>query len=289
MDAARGCSFVAISDTHNEHLALGRLPDADVLLCGGDFTTRGRLHEINAFVRWLIDEQGHIPQKLIIPGNHELTLGGLCGPEEAAAAREALTNAEARDAGIELLIGSTAVTRVGGFRVFGSPVTPWFWGGFMKREDEIGQEWAKIPRDADIVMTHGPARGHGDAVRGRGFGVQNVGCPALLCEVLDRVRPAVCVAGHIHEGRGVSAEGDVTFLNVSTCNLSRRPVHRPVRFRLERRRTEEEGEDGTAEGAAGSAEATADPASIPSAAARAMSVPVARRPGARLVDLEGYA
>lgn len=233
------CHFVAISDTHGRHEALGKLPDCDVLLCAGDFTNRGRPEEVASFIRWLIEEQTHIPQKLITPGNHELSLAGLAGEPDKAAALELLTNADARAAGIELLIGATATTRVGGYRVFGSPVTPWFWGGFMLREDKIGREWEKIPTGVDVVMTHGPARGHGDTLR-HGAG-EHAGCPILLREILDRVRPAVCIAGHIHEGRGASEWGGVTFLNVSTCNVVRHPVHPPVRFRLERRAGESRG------------------------------------------------
>lgn len=230
MEREAVCSFVAISDTHSGHEALGKLPDADVLLHAGDFTRMGRVHEVERFVRWLIEDQAHIPQKIVIPGNHELSLAGMASPADREAAMDVLTNAEARAAGIELLLGTTTTTRVGGFQIFGSPVQPVFWGGFMLPEDKIGTEWAKIPAGCDVLMTHGPAHGHGDTVYSSG----HVGCPLLRQEVLARVVPAVCIAGHIHEGRGHSTEGGVTFLNVSSCNIARRIVHPPVVFSLQR-------------------------------------------------------
>ena len=57
--------------------------------------------------------------------------------------------------------------------------------------------WESIPLDADVVVTHGPARMHRDFVEGKG----NVGCEALR-KALWRVRPRLAVCGHVHESRG---------------------------------------------------------------------------------------
>ncbi len=54
-----GCMLQVISDTHNKHDQLGRLPDADVLLHCGDSTYRGTAAELSDFNRWL-GEQSHI-------------------------------------------------------------------------------------------------------------------------------------------------------------------------------------------------------------------------------------
>lgn len=50
-----------------------------------------------------------------------------------------------------------------------------------------------MPDDTDILLVHGPPKGHLD------FGGK--GCPNLLRE-LRRVRPSLVVFGHIHAGHG---------------------------------------------------------------------------------------
>ncbi|OAQ96935.1 hypothetical protein LLEC1_04236 [Akanthomyces lecanii] len=50
-----------------------------------------------------------------------------------------------------------------------------------------------VPADVDVLLTHGPPRGHLDD--------GGKGCPQLVKEIL-RVRPRLVVFGHIHAGRG---------------------------------------------------------------------------------------
>ena len=66
--------FVCISDTHNQHgaPALAQLPPGDVLVCTGDFTSRGTFQEVESFCRWF-GAQPH-PRKLLIAGNHDVAL-----------------------------------------------------------------------------------------------------------------------------------------------------------------------------------------------------------------------
>lgn len=50
-----------------------------------------------------------------------------------------------------------------------------------------------VPHNVDIVLTHGPPKGHLDD--------QDRGCPQLLKEI-SRTRPKLVVFGHIHVARG---------------------------------------------------------------------------------------
>jgi len=71
--------FVVISDTHDHHFcqALGHkhaapaIPDGDVLIHAGDFTSTGREIEVAQFNAWLAT----LPHthKIVIAGNHDLT------------------------------------------------------------------------------------------------------------------------------------------------------------------------------------------------------------------------
>jgi predicted phosphohydrolase len=55
-----------------------------------------------------------------------------------------------------------------------------------------------IPEEVDIVITHGPPRGHHDKCR-----TGNARCDMLM-RALERTKPQMHCFGHIHEGAGTS-------------------------------------------------------------------------------------
>lgn len=81
--------------------------------------------------------------------------------------------------------------------VFGNPHTPRQGNGafqYARGEAAARSTWsARVPQCTEILLTHGPAKGHLDG--------EQAGCGALLKE-LWRVKPRVHVHGHIHAGRG---------------------------------------------------------------------------------------
>lgn len=86
--------------------------------------------------------------------------------------------------------------------------------------------WRKVPVGTDVVISHGPALGHGDLC----FSGVRAGCLDLLFEIQTRVVPQYLVCGHIHEGYGVTSDGSTTFVNASSCNLRYRPDNKPLVF-----------------------------------------------------------
>jgi len=214
-------TFVAISDTHTKHAEVKLPPGIDVLIHAGDFTTKGSRAEVTAFAKWL--RALPIPIKIVIAGNHDRAMERDTRSFSGEAYAQ-LTDDDARAAGVVYLQQEAVV--VHGFTVWGSAFQPAFWGGFQRRRGpEIAAEWAAIPESADVVITHGPAHGHGDLVFGFGassddedgdgdvvrvrassLGARHVGCKDLLAAVMGRVRPALCVSGHIHEGYGITQQ-----------------------------------------------------------------------------------
>jgi hypothetical protein len=199
------CSFVAISDTHSAAHECD-VAAADVLIHCGDFTCHGGdedpAGEVMRFVDWLKSLPHR--QKIVIAGNHDLSmderpsLRGRFRPDLKAL----LTNDAAVAVGIVYLEGGSCVTWRGGFQVWGSPISIRNMGAFSHRQGPaLAAEWARIPAGADVVMTHGPAFGHGDLEPSSG---EHLGCELLLRELTGRVRPAAAVCGHIHAARGVS-------------------------------------------------------------------------------------
>jgi Icc-related predicted phosphoesterase len=114
---------------------------------------------------------------------------------------------------------------VEGLKIWGSPVTPLYGGAFgMSRAADRKRHWARIPRNTDILITHGPPLGildHGPRSERR------EGCPELREAVLQ-ARPRVHVFGHIHAGYGTLRAPDTLFVNASLLgedgSLSRKPI-----------------------------------------------------------------
>ena len=97
----------------------------------------------------------------------------------------------------------------------------------MLNEDEIKEKWEMIPRDINILITHGPPKGILDLVT---YDQVNVGCPSLMEEVLKLKDLKAHAFGHIHEEYGTKKleETGPIFINASTCTLSYKPWNKPI-------------------------------------------------------------
>ncbi|KAI5457053.1 putative calcineurin-like phosphoesterase [Mariannaea sp. PMI_226] len=186
-------SIVCISDTH---MTQPDVPDGDILLHAGDLTNRGTFEELQSQLDWL---KG-LPHryKVVIAGNHDLLLD----PSYVARFPDRIYEGEGTSRSdldwgdIIYLNNSTAKLEFPdghSLKVYGSPWTEQF-GTWAFQYPPIRQVWAEsIPPDTDIVLTHGPPKGHLD--------LEGKGCPQLLKE-LWRIRPRLVVFGHIHDGHG---------------------------------------------------------------------------------------
>jgi len=251
--AGRPFRVVCISDTHAREQRMpgggaARLPDGDLLLHAGDVSNRGGRQEVLAFLEWF---RGHPHRwKVWIAGNHDLGLDPLKAPDGGAAGEEGPGGRGAtalereiyslleqdehcfylHDEAVRIPVAAPAGTgESGGERcltVYGSPYQPEFmdWGFNLDRGGPCRRAWAKIPADTDVLVTHGPPLGRGDLCSSK----LRAGCLDLLEEVQQRVKPALHVFGHIHEGYGASSDGTTLYVNAATCNLAYRPQQPPV-------------------------------------------------------------
>lgn len=200
--------IVCVSDTHNQ-LDKISVPAGDILVHAGDLTGRGSMQEIGRAGKALA-ALPH-PYKVVIAGNHDWDLQRLPAPAIQLLGKVTYLH----DRGVE----------VAGLRFWGSPWTPWFcdWAFNWPRGRSMKPQWDKIPDGIDVLVTHGPPRGHGDRTEDG----EDAGCPDLL-EAVRRVKPLLHVFGHIHEGYGVTREGDTRCVNASTCTLDYRPSNPPI-------------------------------------------------------------
>jgi Icc-related predicted phosphoesterase len=220
--------FVAISDTHNKHKELPVLPEGDVLLHAGDFTSRGYGKEIQAFGEWLNEQP--FEYKVLIAGNHDIMF-----QRDPLQAIELL-----KEACPDVIYLNQEAVVIDGIKIWGEPRQPAFGHGWAFNVDRRWIKstcWDKVPEDTDILLTHGPPYGYGDKVE-RIFDDEtdyHVGCQKQA-DLLFNSNISYTVCGHIHEAAGIyktlnNAGGVV--VNAAVVNLRYEMTNPPVVFEME--------------------------------------------------------
>jgi len=186
-------TVVCISDTHNTPPII---PKGDILLHAGDLTEKGTFAELQNQLNWL----NTLPHthKIVIAGNHDLLLDVAFVDQFPYRIAENLgaTRADLNWGGITYLEDSSTAVTVRGRKItiHGSPMTPQF-GTWAFQYPPIRDIWKdKLPAHLDILLTHGPPRGHLDQ--------EGKGCEWLARELWLK-RPSLVVFGHIHGGNGI--------------------------------------------------------------------------------------
>jgi hypothetical protein len=224
--------IVAVADTHlfTDDLTV---PDGDVFVHAGDLCRGGSIEELHEAAGWLAS----LPHrhKVIVAGNHDWALAPcehdpvIChsclmrdrgSPTSKTFPRvrcaDDVEAARAVLAPFTYLEDSEAV--IDGVRFYGSPWQPAFndWAFNLPRGAPLGAVWSRIPAGLDVLVTHGPPEGFGDAspVGDR------AGCADLRRRVAE-VAPRLHLFGHIHQDGGVWHDGATTYANVTTWECER--------------------------------------------------------------------
>ena len=203
-----------MSDTHSHHHDV-RVPDGDILIHAGDFSLdRYGQIEMKAaydFFGWL----GNLPHKhkILVAGNHDFVF------------EKSVLVAKTLHESITYLEGDYVT--VEGLKIWGGPWTPRFfdWAFNVDRGEAIARYWSHIPKDTDVVVTHGPPAGILDVGSAK-FGSQSAGCVDLAYHI-KRVKPQLHVFGHFHPSYGVHVEDDTTYVNASVVNEKYELAHEP--------------------------------------------------------------
>jgi Icc-related predicted phosphoesterase len=210
-----------MSDTHSFHHHIPEIPDGDILVHCGDFTLAGSINEVVDFADWF-GKLPH-PEKIVISGNHER-----CISEERILGEKIFTHSHYLD---------NSSIEIDGLKFYGSPWTPSFRQmreglGFYKHHMSASS-YGHIPRDTDVLITHGPPAFILDEPYS---GAEHVGCGYLLNKV-TKLDPKVHAFGHIHEAYGIKkgykpSDCDTTFINCSLIDHSYNLVHKPIVYNL---------------------------------------------------------
>lgn len=206
--------IVHISDTHNKHEEL-EIPECDVLLFTGDIGGRTDLKQLMRFLVWF--EKQPADKKIFIGGNHDIILDKkwmeqkqFTGGIEALLSRQSYYDAIKLIESYSVIYLNNKEYIYKGVKFYGSPYSPSFhrqnWVFNADRGKEIMKEWAKIPSDVNILLTHTPVYGVMDDLKDCWDGIEErfVGCKDLLSVIEKRLHSLkLHCSGHIHSNYGV--------------------------------------------------------------------------------------
>jgi Icc-related predicted phosphoesterase len=197
-------------------MRLPKLPDADVIIHCGDFTSVGHGHEIRNFMQWF-KKLDRYKYKICCAGNHDW----LFERNRVLALEDVPKNIiYLEDSGIE----------IEGVKFYGSPVTrPFNNWAFNRPEEKLAEHWKAIPNDTDVLITHGPPHTIFDWSI---YDNIHTGSPSLYFEVVERIKPKLHVFGHIHGGYGTKVIEGTTFMNASNLDEDYMCVNAPMTFEI---------------------------------------------------------
>lgn len=194
--------IIAIADLQGlcKQVTPDMLPGGDMLLIAGDLAGWGTKQELEEVNEWLgtLDYE----HKVIVAGNHDQYLSNTYG-------QSLFTNATYLE---------NETVEIEGIKIYGSPMNEmnelrfsYVWG--FCDPAYIEEAAHLIPKDIDILLTHGPAYGFLDKLKdGRSVGSK------VLRDAIIAKKPKYHIFGHIHESHGIEQFNDTTFVNAAICS-----------------------------------------------------------------------
>lgn len=195
-----------ISDTHTYHELLTVPEDIDIVIFSGDCSNPRDPYnnepEVRDFIHWY--KGLPIKHKIFVAGNHDSSI------EKGLIKKIDFTSYN-----IHYL--ENDYINIEGFKIFGSPYTPTFgnWS-FMKTRDKMDKLWSKVDEDVDIFVVHGPPKTILDLSYNRDHILEHCGCNALKRHILNRIKPKLCLFGHIHNNEDIINAGILKLSDYNT-------------------------------------------------------------------------
>lgn len=188
-----------LSDTHNCHHRLHDLPEADVVVHSGDFCMVWEEREAIDFLNWFCD----LPykHKIFICGNHDECLYG--------------ANIDGLDNNVHYLRNSSI--EIDGVKFYGVPM-------FMSDcvTERQSRNYANIPNDTNVLITHSPAYGILDF----DDNIHN-GSEEILTRISALPSLKAHLFGHIHTNHGITKQNGIIFSNGAIMNSDYSNINTP--------------------------------------------------------------
>ena len=190
-----------ISDTHTYHRSI-LIPtyydgSIDTVVHSGDATTSRNSIENTKELLGFLDWFKNLPfkNKIFVAGNHDVVTERFrYWPEDI----EGL--------GIHYLENNHVI--IDGVKIWGSPYTPSFgkgWAWNMSR-NKINRVWEAIPKDTDVLVTHGPPKGILDHTLDKNGDLKSVGDSSLY-KAICKTELQAHLFGHVHNSKWIKNSG----------------------------------------------------------------------------------
>jgi Icc-related predicted phosphoesterase len=217
--------IVAISDTHQAYLK--DLPSGDVLIHSGDFSLLPKnvssnrelmIGELTDLRDWFRSIKAKYKHMILVPGNHDWIFE--------------VDYSFASDFLEDVIVLNDRQIEIEGIKIWGSPINLEYrdWAFNRAPGEDILKHWNAIPKDTDILVTHGPPLG----VLDQAFPEEdspNLGDIDLL-NVIEKLELKAHIFGHIHGSHVTLKKNGTLFVNASIMDESYKPTFEPIIFEL---------------------------------------------------------
>lgn len=210
--------IMCLSDTHTMHhkVDLGDLSEIDCVVHTGDFSNGDELSTDN-FLCWFSDLP--VKHKILVAGNHDKEVQRNNDRFKIKTAVLGITYLQ--DSGCE----------IEGISFYGCPWVNQFYNwAFMCYERDLSKIYKLIPKDTQVLLSHGPAQGYLDFVERVGGG--HVGSLALRDRIKKLPKLKYHIFGHIHCCAGIleieTKSNKYTAVNASILNDDYKIANKPI-------------------------------------------------------------
>ncbi|WP_127714141.1 metallophosphoesterase [Halobacteriovorax sp. HLS] len=217
--------IVAVSDTHQAYLK--NMPAGDILIHAGDFSLLPKnsyenrelmLSELSDLKNWFDSIRHLYKHTILVPGNHDWIF-------------EVDYNFASKFMGETLVLNDSSVT-LEGLKIWGTPINLEYrnWAFNRAAGEEILRHYNMIPKDTDILVTHGPPL----KILDQAYPQKNsphLGDQDLLSTV-EGLKLKAHIFGHIHGSHGTLVRGETTYINASIMDEAYEPSFSPIIFEV---------------------------------------------------------
>ena len=205
--------ITCFSDTHRHRPELGK---GDMLIFAGDDDITDIKTLIN-FTQYI--KKQDFKYKIMIGGNHDFFIKNLFAKEYL------IEN--------NIIYLEDQMIEIEGIKIYGTPYTPQFMNwAFMESEDMLLKRYSLIPKDVNILVSHGPAYGVRDQiVYGNSPSIKSgkfLGSKALAEVLPSLIDLKYHIFGHIHGSYGTTHSS----INCSICDERYNMANEPIELCL---------------------------------------------------------
>lgn len=210
--------ILAVSDIHLKDFEVPSGSEgSDYLIVAGDLANSGTVDELKSAVDIILNKASllNIPKIIITAGNHDNALETEIGLKEIE--EYLILKADSKKVSALIVIDDLIVLH-NGLKVFVSPyyrpIGKFF--GFHYTPEMQKQLFDNIiPKDIDMLVTHGPQFGVLDGISSMWDDADSYGCK-LLRDFLLQSKVKIHICGHIHESFGNTDANGLKTFNVAT-------------------------------------------------------------------------